>query len=138
MRGAAFSGRARVGGASASTPPANLRTQLTERCEEFWVLQQIWSRDERFGARDPRALARRIVDQQPAHWERFVSTGGKWADGLSAKELARLWLAGEGPVTVRAALRSVLADLNLVEAIAEAQISFDRFEGGARNHELLA
>jgi hypothetical protein len=71
-------------------------------------------------------------------WERLASTAGKWADGFSAKELARLWLAGEGAAVVQAALRSVLTDLHLVEAIAEAQISFDSYEGGVRNHDVLA
>jgi hypothetical protein len=71
-------------------------------------------------------------------WERLASTPGRWADGFSAKELARLWLAGEGAVAVQGALRSVLADLHLVEAIAEAQISFDGYRGGVRNHDVLA
>ncbi len=26
-------------------------------------------------------------------WERYAAITGKWADGFSAKELARLWLA---------------------------------------------
>src|SRR4051812_4475277 len=71
-------------------------------------------------------------------WERFASTKGKWADGYSAKELARLWLSGEGPRAVEAALEPVLPDLAIVEAVAEAQISFDNYAGGVRNHDVLA
>jgi hypothetical protein len=73
-----------------------------------------------------------------ADWERLASTADKWVDGFSAKELARLWLVGEGPVAVQAALRPVLGELHLVGAIAEAQVSFDRYEGGVRNHDVLA
>jgi hypothetical protein len=42
-------------------------------------------------------------------WEFLASTKGKWADSFSAKELARLWLAGEGVTAVQKALRPELA-----------------------------
>ncbi len=71
-------------------------------------------------------------------WKRLASTEGKWADGYSAKELGRLWLSGEGPAAVCAALEPALPGLTLNTAIAEAQISFDSYAGGVRNHDVLA
>jgi hypothetical protein len=73
-----------------------------------------------------------------ADWERWASTKGKWADGFSAKELARLWLAGQGPRRVEYALAPVIPGLRIERAIAEAQVSFDSYEGGVRNHDVLA
>jgi hypothetical protein len=73
-----------------------------------------------------------------ADWERYASTKGKWADGFSAKELARLWLTGAGPRRVEAALVDVIPGLRIEHAIAEAQVSFDQYEGGVRNHDVLA
>ena len=71
-------------------------------------------------------------------WKLLASTKGKWADGYSAKELARLWLSGRGPAAVYAALEPVLPGLTFNRAVAEAQISFDSYEGGVRNHDVLA
>jgi hypothetical protein len=71
-------------------------------------------------------------------WKRLASTEGKWADGYSAKELARLWLSGQGAPAVCAALEPVLPGLRLNKAVAEAQISFDSYAGGVRNHDVLA
>jgi hypothetical protein len=73
-----------------------------------------------------------------ADWGRYASTKSKWVDGFSAKELARLWLAGRGPRDVEAALVDVIPGLRIEQAIAEAQISFDEYEGGVRNHDVLA
>ena len=73
-----------------------------------------------------------------AAWETHASTGGKWRDHFSAKELARLWLSGEGAAVVVDALAPVVPGLRITEAIAEAQISFDAFPGGVRNHDVLA
>ena len=73
-----------------------------------------------------------------ADWERYASTKGKWADGFSAKELARLWLGGAGHRHVEAALVDVIPGLRIEQAIAEAQVSFDKYEGGVRNHDVLA
>jgi hypothetical protein len=71
-------------------------------------------------------------------WEELASTKGKWAEGFSALELARLWLAGTGATAVQAALHPVLPDLVITQAIAEAWIQFDDYDGGARNHDVLA
>ena len=73
-----------------------------------------------------------------ADWERYAATKGKWADGFSAKELARLWLAGAGHRHVEAALVDVIPGLRIKQAIGEAQVSFDNYEGGVRNHDVLA
>jgi hypothetical protein len=53
-------------------------------------------------------------------------------------ELARLWLDGAGPQAVIEALAPVLPRLVLDEAIAEAQVAFDAYPGGVRNHDVLA
>ena len=71
-------------------------------------------------------------------WKRLASTEGKWADGYSAKELGRLWLSGRGPAVASTALAPALPGLTITRAIAEAQISFDQYPGGVRNHDVLA
>ena len=71
-------------------------------------------------------------------WQRLASTRGKWEDGFSAKELARLWLAGDGAEAARCALRPVLPGLRFENAVAEAMVSFDSYAGGVRNHDVLA
>jgi hypothetical protein len=76
--------------------------------------------------------------QTLTQWQLHASTKGKWADGFSAKELARLWLGGQGPAAVQAALEPVLPGLTFNEAVAEAQIAFDDYAGGVRNHDVLA
>jgi hypothetical protein len=52
--------------------------------------------------------------------------------------LARLWLAGAGHRHVEAALVDVIPGLRIEQAIAEAQVSFDKYEGGVRNQDVLA
>lgn len=71
-------------------------------------------------------------------WERLASTKGKWKDGFSAEELARLWLEGLGAGSVEDALPPAFADLRITEAVAEGQTTFDRYAGGVRNHDVLA
>src|SRR3954447_15272204 len=71
-------------------------------------------------------------------WEKHASTKGKWAGGYSAKELARLWLGAAGPQAIVDALAPVFEGLVLERAVAEAQVSFDRYAGGVRNHDVLA
>lgn len=71
-------------------------------------------------------------------WEPWASTKGKWADGFSAKELARLWLSGHGKRYVEEALVDVIPGLRIERVIAEAKISFDDYDGGVRNHDVLA
>jgi hypothetical protein len=73
-----------------------------------------------------------------AGWEHYASTTGRWADGFSGKELARLWLARAGHRHVEAALVDVIPGLRIDQAIAEAHVSFDKYEGGVRNHDVLA
>jgi len=72
-----------------------------------------------------------------ADWERVASSKGKWADGFSAKELAKLWLHGHGPAAARCA-RARPARPVSNRAIAEAKIGFDTYAGGVRNHDVLA
>jgi hypothetical protein len=90
----------------------------------------------------PLTLRARSSSGPPIHdlvdWERYASTTGKWADGFSAKELARLWLTGTGHEHVQAALGEVIPGLQIELAIAEAQVSFDPYRGGVRNHDVLA
>ena len=62
-----------------------------------------------------------------------------WKDGRSAKELAKAWIGGDGPDALIALLstRPETANLRIEEAVAEAQVSFDSYPGGKRNHDLL-
>lgn len=71
-------------------------------------------------------------------WKLHASTAGNWQSGFSAVELARLWLDGAGAQTVTDVLAPVLPGLCLDEATAEAQVAFDRYGGGVRNHDVLA
>ncbi|MCA1699040.1 MAG: hypothetical protein LC790_09130 [Actinobacteria bacterium] len=62
-----------------------------------------------------------------------------WKDGRSAKELANAWIGGDGPDALIALLntRPETANLRIEEAVAEAQVGFDSYPGGKRNHDLL-
>ncbi len=63
-----------------------------------------------------------------------------WKDGRSAKELAKSWIAGDGPQRFLRELFNGLENtrqLRIEEAVAEEQIAFDGFPGGKRNHDLL-
>lgn len=62
-----------------------------------------------------------------------------WKDGRSAKELAKSWVAGEGPAALARLFDSnaETRGLTVETAVAEAQISFDKHPGGKRNHDLL-
>lgn len=62
-----------------------------------------------------------------------------WKDGRSAKELAKSWIGGDGPDALIALLntRPETANLRIDEAVAEAQVGFDSYPGGKRNHDLL-
>jgi hypothetical protein len=62
-----------------------------------------------------------------------------WKDGRSAKELAKAWINGDG-VTALIRLLDMqphTAGLVIEQAIAEAQVPFDSYPGGKRNHDLL-
>jgi hypothetical protein len=54
-------------------------------------------------------------------------------------ELARAWIEGSGQVALARLLRGDerLGDLTIRRAVAEAQIGFDEWRGGRRNHDLL-
>lgn len=73
-------------------------------------------------------------------WRQHASTKGKWKPHFSAMELARLWLdeAGGGSQAVIEALAPALPGLVIDEAVAEAQVAFDAYPGGVRNHDVLA
>ena len=71
-------------------------------------------------------------------WKAYASTEGKWEDEYSAKELARLWLEGQGADAVIDLLQPVLPELTLSKATAEAKTAFDSYPGGVRNHDVLA
>lgn len=73
-----------------------------------------------------------------ADWKRHASTKGKWADHFSAKELARLWLTGDGARHIEGRLAGVMPGLRIQHAVAEARSRFDRWPGGVRNHDVLA
>lgn len=65
----------------------------------------------------------------------------QWADGRSAKELARAWCGPGGPAVpeeVATALRSHpdLAGLRIVEMTPEARVRFDKRRGEPRNADL--
>lgn len=73
-------------------------------------------------------------------WEHHASTEGNGEPYFSAMALARLWLdeARAGSQAVIDALAPALPDLVLGEGIAEAQVAFDAYPGGVRNHDMLA
>jgi hypothetical protein len=54
-------------------------------------------------------------------------------------ELAKSWIAGEGQAALRRLLDTCeeTAGLVIESAVAEAQVSFDQYPGGKRNHDLL-
>jgi hypothetical protein len=62
-----------------------------------------------------------------------------WKDGRSAKELAKAWTSGSGVADLTRLLdtRSETSGLAISSAVAEAQVGFDKFPGGKRNHDLL-
>jgi hypothetical protein len=74
-------------------------------------------------------------------WGRLAkpASATHWKDGRSAKELAKSWVSGDGPRALVDLLDSVpdTRSLRIDEAIAEAQVAFDNFPGGKRNHDLL-
>jgi hypothetical protein len=62
-----------------------------------------------------------------------------WKNGRSAKELARAWVDGDGQAALVELFESNedLHGLQIRDAVAEAQVAFDQFPGGKRNHDLL-
>jgi hypothetical protein len=62
-----------------------------------------------------------------------------WQDGRSAKELAKAWISGSGPVALAGLFEfsPMTGHLRIDRAVAEAQTAFDRWPGGKRNHDLL-
>ena len=62
-----------------------------------------------------------------------------WKDGRSAKELAKAWIKGDGSAALVRLLdtQSQTAGLVIEQAVAEAQVAFDSYPGGKRNHDLL-
>jgi hypothetical protein len=74
-------------------------------------------------------------------WGRLAAPAAAehWKDGRSAKELAKSWIAGAGPRSLGELFDSLddTRGLRIEEAIAEAQVGFDEFPGGKRNHDLL-
>jgi hypothetical protein len=76
-----------------------------------------------------------------AAWHQFAPPAGKhqWVEGRSAVELARAWTEGDGEQGLRRLLDShpQTSVLEISHATAEAQVSFDAYSGGKRNHDLL-
>jgi hypothetical protein len=74
-------------------------------------------------------------------WERHAAPASTkhWKDGRSAKELAKAWVAGDGQTALVRLLdgREETSGLVIDEAVAEAQVAFDQYRGGKRNHDLL-
>jgi hypothetical protein len=66
-------------------------------------------------------------------------SGRLWAEGRSARELARAWIEGDAATQVTSLLTSVpeLGGLVLDRGIAEKQTRFDDIRGGPRHHDLL-
>ena len=73
-------------------------------------------------------------------WERLASpkSATQWKPDHSALELARSWLAGQGPEKLTEVLEAAdgLGGFTIESAEAEAQTAFDAY-GGPRNHDLL-
>jgi hypothetical protein len=74
-------------------------------------------------------------------WETLAkpASPSHWKDGRSAKELAKAWITGEGQAALKRLLetREETAGLSIETVVAEAQVSFDKYPGGKRNHDLL-
>jgi hypothetical protein len=74
-------------------------------------------------------------------WGRLAAPAAveHWKDGRSAKELAKAWIEGAGLRSLSELFESLddTRDFQVEEAVAEAQIAFDDFPGGKRNHDLL-
>jgi hypothetical protein len=74
-------------------------------------------------------------------WEKLAGPASKthWRDGRSAKELAKSWISGEGPSSLQRLTdtREETAGLEIETVVAEAQVAFDNYPGGKRNHDLL-
>ena len=74
-------------------------------------------------------------------WEALAppASNAHWKDGRSAKELATAWTTGSGPDALIElfAGNDDLGALRIHDATAEAQVAFDEFPGGRRNHDLL-
>jgi hypothetical protein len=62
-----------------------------------------------------------------------------WKDGRSAKELAKAWISGAGLTDLARLLdtNDRTRGFSITSATAEAQVAFDQFPGGKRNHDLL-
>jgi hypothetical protein len=74
-------------------------------------------------------------------WETLAPPASRthWKDGRSAKELAKAWSDGSGPALVVQAFSQTedLGTLEIHDVTVEAQVAFDEFPGGKRNHDLL-
>jgi len=74
-------------------------------------------------------------------WEALAppASATHWKDGRSAKELAKAWMDGSGPALVGEVFSRTedLGTLDIHDVIVEAQVAFDEFPGGKRNHDLL-
>jgi hypothetical protein len=101
-------------------------------------------------SRPRRDVILRFVDVRNRHgakigtveeWGQLAAPAAKehWKDGRSAKELAKSWISGVGSQSLGELFDSLerTRDLQIANGIAEAQISFDKFPGGKRNHDLL-
>lgn len=66
------------------------------------------------------------------------ASGTHWKDGRSAKELALAWMSGDGQTALELLVANGdLRGFEIREAVVEAQVGFDQFPGGKRNHDLL-
>lgn len=101
-----------------------------------------WDRDDReMSSRFLVHNRHNVPIESREDWRQLASPASPihWKDGRSAMELAKAWIGGAG----QAALARLLEmhpetkDLVIDDAIAEAQVSFDRYPGGKRNHDLL-
>jgi hypothetical protein len=76
-----------------------------------------------------------------ADWRDHVGpvSGHQWAEGRSARELARAWIEGDAATQVTSLLTSApgLGGLVLYRGIAEKETRFDDIRGGPRHQDLL-
>ena len=74
-------------------------------------------------------------------WGEYAGPASRvhWKDGRSAKELAKAWISGAGQAALIGLFdtRPETANLQISDAVAEAQVGFDSYRGGKRNHDLL-
>lgn len=117
----------------ASSERATART--TERSPDGWLVAR---RAER--RRSDRAKTGDRIESV-GEWETHAGPASvkHCKDARSAKEFAKAWISGTGQDALTRLLdsRSETSSFVVESAVAKAQVAFDDYPGGKRNHDLL-